>query len=267
MDKRSVILERIQDPEDRRLVAHALDRLEQSQHGLLTYVGFLDPRQRALLGPILKNSVPHCFDGGQDELSERMLCLFLPDYFADMTAAGLRELPEYPARPLKITCRAPDAKLSHRDYLGALMAQGVRRESVGDLWVTEDGCTLLVLAEVAAHILGNLDKVGNAGVTVAACGFDALSPSERTVREVRDTVASLRLDAVAGAAFGLSRTQAQDAVRAGHVTLNWAVNDSPADDVKEGDMLSMRGHGRARLASVSHVTRKGNLSVVIEKYI
>ena len=267
MDKRSDILQHVQDSDDRRLVAHALDRWEQSQRGQLAYVGFLDPRQRALLEPIFRNSGPHCFDGGLDDLTERTLCLFLPDYFADLGAGQLRELPEYPARPLKIICKAADLKLSHRDYLGALMAQGVRREAIGDLWVTEEGCTLLVLTEVAAHLLNNLDKVGNAGVTVAQCGFEELSPSERTFREVRDTVASLRLDAVSGAAFGLSRAQAQEAVRSGLVTLNWAVIHSAATAVNEGDILSMRGHGRARLTSASHITRKGNIAIVIEKYI
>jgi RNA-binding protein YlmH len=71
-----------------------------------------------------------------------------------------------------------------------------------------------------------------------------------------DTVASLRLDAVLCAAFGLSRTKAAELITAGRVNLDYQLCIQPAKELNEGTLLSVRGMGRAKLLEVGGVSKK-----------
>ena len=84
--------------------------------------------------------------------------------------------------------------------------------------------------------------------------------------EKTDTVASLRLDAVICAAFGLSRANIAELIADGRVQLDHQVCLQPAREVKEGAVLSIRGLGRAKLLETGGVSRKGRLFVRIGLY-
>ena len=81
-----------------------------------------------------------------------------------------------------------------------------------------------------------------------------------------DTVASLRLDAVLCAAFGLSRTKAAELTAAGRVNLDHQPCLQPAKELSEGALLSVRGVGRAKLLEAGGVSRKGRIFVRIGLY-
>src|SRR5690606_31151046 len=85
-------------------------------------------------------------------------------------------------------------------------------------------------------------------------------------KEIKATVASLRLDAVAAEGFGMSRTKMVREIKAERVKLNWQPVSNPALAVKEGDVLSLRGRGRVVVAQVVGTTRKGRTSVVLQRY-
>lgn len=95
------------------------------------------------------------------------------------------------------TLRA-DRALTHRDYLGALMSLGIRRECIGDILLSEDGAYLFVLDTVAPLVCDELSSVGRCSVCVRAGRAEEL-PSGKSARHQTATVASLRLDAVLAA--------------------------------------------------------------------
>ena len=83
---------------------------------------------------------------------------------------------------------------------------------------------------------------------------------------LRDTVSSLRLDSVLSVGFSLSRSKAAEAVTSGKVQVNWADWQKPDRQVAPGAVISLRGMGKIRLAEVKGQTRKGRISVEIEKF-
>lgn len=262
MLKREPILKRINSPEDRLLVSKLLDRAEFSEKtGRPAYTDFLDPRQQGLLEKAFGGvDIEYEFYGGYVG-AERAIAIFRPDFYEpedDERDACLRVLNLRPNRRDGLT---------HRDYLGSLMGLGIKREKTGDIIVGEDVCSIIVLREIADYISGSLTKVGNTGVAIETAGMDAISAPEPKVREIKVTVASLRLDCVAAPGFGMSRSKAAEFIRAGRLSLNWEETENPDRIVKEGDVLSIRGKGRVVVETVGGRTRKDRIGVVLKRFV
>jgi len=90
---------------------------------------------------------------------------------------------------------------------------------------------------------------------------------EEKIKEVRTTVASLRLDAVASSGFSVSRTKLVSAVNAGLLQVNWQPAKGPSQEVKEGDIISMRGRGRMKVEAITGTSRKGRIGVYLKRFM
>ena len=230
-------------------------RCEKTNH--LTSTAFLTPAEQAAAAQHAK-TLPGCrmvLTGGQEDC-ERKAAFFLPDYLD----------PEDFDPGEEISALRVDAYYGtpgHRDYLGALLALGVRREWVGDIRVDGQTAWVFCLPSVAGQLAG-LEQAGRVSVKAAVIPLSDVPIPERRRREVRFTVQSPRFDAVLGETFRLSRTQAVKLIAAGAASLNYLPclkNDAP---VAEGDVISLRGHGKATVAEIGGQSRKGRLFVQMD---
>ena len=80
------------------------------------------------------------------------------------------------------------------------------------------------------------------------------------------SVQSLRLDAVVGGMFNLSRTEAARQISAGNVSINYQESLKTDFAVKENDIVSLRGAGKGRVTGTGGTSRKGRLFVYAEIY-
>ena len=197
------------------------------------------------------------FDGGF-EGAERVRAVFLNPDWGEYNQAEL-------FAALKIEYRLQDS-LRHRDILGALMALGVERDTFGDIVADTRPAVLVCLPELSGYIIDNLTKAGRVGVSVSAISLVDLPARTENYTIKADTVASLRLDAVLCAAFGLSRTKAAELITAGRVNLNYELCLQSAKELDIGALLSVRGLGRAKLLDAGGVSRKGRVFVRIGLY-
>lgn len=249
--------------EDRLLLAKVLDRAEQAaRRNIPTATDFLSPQQQALALDLLRRAgVPesaYLRTGGYDG-AERALILFLPDWMEPETA-------EPPLRCLRAAFR-PDDRLNHRDILGSLMGMGIVREKVGDILVSPESADLIVLDTVADFLLSSWNSAGRAKLTVTEIPAAHLHIPEVRCEEVRDTVSSLRLDAVCSTGFRMARGKAADLISSGHVQVNWRPCTKADKLLTEGDTVSARGFGKFQLAAVGGVTKKGRTAIVVKRYI
>jgi len=157
--------------------------------------------------------------------------------------------------------------LSHRDVLGALMGLGIKREQLGDLLISAGNVRILTEKAMAQFLLQNFSKIGSANVSCAMDTLEAIVPREERCKEISSTVASLRVDSIAAAGFGFSRSRAAADIAADKLKLNWQSVKNASQLVKEGDILSMRGRGRLEIAEVRGQTKKGRIGVLLKRYI
>ena len=94
-----------------------------------------------------------------------------------------------------------------------------------------------------------------------------IAPRQEKVKEIKTTVASLRLDAIASSGFGISRTKAAEAIKGARVQVNWQPAKGPSQDVSQGDVISLRGKGRMELAEITGTSRKGRIGVLLKRYM
>ena len=219
---------------------------------------FLTPAEQAALEQHFKyrTDCRMIFFGGLPD-SERRVPFFLPDWM-DETAF---EPADY-LRALRIT--AYYGTPGHRDYLGALLARGVRREWVGDLLISGQNAWVFCLPTVAEELAG-LEQVGRVNVKAETVPIGEVPVPEKQRRRVSFTVQSPRLDAVLAETFRLSRAAAVRQIAAGFANLNHLPCLKP--DAAVHDVLSLKGAGKAEITEIGGESRKGRTFVKAEIYL
>ena len=91
--------------------------------------------------------------------------------------------------------------------------------------------------------------------------------AEPETKEIRDTVASLRLDSIVAAGFRMGRNAAAQYITAGKAAIDGLPCEKADKAVSEGAKISVRGLGKIKLKSVNGQTKKGRISVVIDRYV
>ncbi len=260
---RQQMLKNIAQPEERLLFAKALDRADFSlKRHEKTFTDFLDAAKSGSFIERLQylpEITVTAWGGAED--SERRMIGFAPDYMQI-------EKEDFPIVACKIekNPRFGQSDLSHRDFLGSILGLGIDRSRVGDIFVRENGAVCFLHEEIAPFVFSQLKKVSKTPVNVTRCCPQEAS-AEREIQQKRMTVASLRLDAVAGAVFHLARGKVQDAIHGEKVFVNWAVVTDVSRQLKKGDMISLRGFGRFRLLETGAVNKKGRIAIEVGLYV
>jgi len=241
----------------RRFAELARRALNQQRY---TYSEFLDlAEQDSLLRMKCADSAPFSMLGGYDG-AERKLARF-----GSEKLFGYTEVP-----PIEFVRIAPLSKkfadaLTHRDFLGALMALGVRRSVLGDI-VPHDNCGFVVcLDSVAGYIAGELRQVKRTAVRCEiVAGLPDIAVPAPVSRSVN--VVSERLDALVAAVYKLSRKESQALIEQGKVFVDSRLTEDLSYKLNEGSIISVRGCGRFIFEGVSKETKKGRLFVNVRVY-
>ena len=248
-------------PEDRVLLAKLWDKIQGGiRKNIPAHTGFLSPREQQLTQYLFGNAAGLSFFGGYPD-AERKMLVCLPDYLDEDQLTGDGS----PVACIRAEFYKTETP-THRDFLGALMGIGITRESVGDILVSDNCCSFLVTAEMAPYILQNLDSAGRTSLKLQQIALKDMPIAEQKYSELRDTVASARLDSILSSGFRISRGTAADYIAAGRVSVDNLPCEKPDKAITEGAKISVRGLGKIRLTQIGHITKKGRISVVIHRY-
>ncbi len=156
---------------------------------------------------------------------------------------------------------------THRDFLGALLGTGIVREKVGDILVLgERGAQAIVVPEIAEFLAMNLTQVRSVPVKTRRIELSELKIREPKKKELTTVEASMRLDAIASAGFGMSRNKMAEMISAGDVRVNWKEITSASHPMKSGDLIAIRGKGRVEVGEVA-VTKKDRYRVQLTRWV
>jgi RNA-binding protein YlmH len=247
--------------EDKLLEARLSDMTERCErYWTPVYSTFLDERQSAFAEQWLgRNSGGAGFAlyGGYEGAMRKMLAVF-PEQCA-------AEEGDFPMKCLTLSFR-PEDKITHRDVLGSFMAQQLKREVVGDI-LTGDGIAQVFVTDVAAKLLmQSVTKIGRVGIKLTDDREFCLGNTQE-FKQISGTVASLRLDCVVSLAAGISREKAASLIRSDKVGVNHFPAASVSQELREGDILSVRGCGRFILYGIDGLTKKNRIHIDIRKFI
>ena len=251
-----------QNCEDRMLLAKLWDKINMGiRRGIPANTGFLSPRELEMARYLFGDEPGLYAFGGYEDAERKMLC-YLPEYL-DESALWDEGSPIVCLRASFYQGDSP----SHRDFLGALMGAGISRESVGDICVDKGSCDFFVTQEIAPYILQNFTSAGRTKLHLEQIPlYDSNIPAPE-VKEIKDTLASLRLDSVISSGFRIGRSLAAQYVSAGKASIDGLPCEKPDKAVTEGMRISVRGLGKIKLHAVNGKTKKDRISVVIHRYV
>ena len=248
--------------EDKVLLAKLWDKINAGiRRNIPANTSFLSPRELELARFLFGNEPGLCAFGGYED-AERKMLVYLPDYLEE---DALYE-EDAPLVCLRATFFEKD-ELSHRDFLGALMGAGIGRETVGDICVGKGSCDFFVTAEIAPYIQQNFLSAGRTKLHLNQIPLREAQIPEPEVKEIKDTLASLRLDSVISSGFRIGRSLASQYVSAGKAAIDGLPCEKPDKAVSEGMKISVRGLGKIKLVSVNGRTKKDRISVTIHRYV
>jgi len=261
MSEREKILRYYRGSGDGDLAARLLDIAETAVRNRKYKVSeFLDPYGYSIAETVGAhyNNLQLLSNGGYSG-AERVKVIFVNEEF--------RGTPDLAVEALAAKWDERYYQLTHRDVLGALMALGIKREIVGDIIMCGHGCQIIIETSLVRFVNENFKMIGAAPVVISPLSLSDITPREEKIKEIKTTVVSLRLDVVAAAGFGTSRTTMSDEIGVGKLKVNWQDAKKSDQVIKVGDIISMRGRGRVEVSEVLGQTKKGRVSILLKRFI
>lgn len=229
---------------------------------IITYTDFLNLNELNILHTIPKTELycNYVTFGGYDT-AERQMAAFVPD------ALSLRT-ENYPITALEISASNPkfSEDLTHRDYLGAVLNLGIERSMTGDILVDGKKAIMFVQDNMADYIADSLTRVRHTTIKINKTALEDLVYEQKT-EIIKGTVASVRLDSLLSLAFSHSRTKLTGLIEGGKVFVNGRLMTTNAYQVKEEDIISVRGMGKFKFYGSEGKSRKNRIYVEIHKFV
>lgn len=197
--------------------------------------------------------------GGYDS-SERIVIGFSPDYMEFKKE-------NFPISIIEITYIEKYSKeLKHRDFLGSMLGLGVDRSKIGDIIVENNKAICFVLNEIVNYININLDKVGSTKVKTDIFNINDYNIPKSKYEEKRIIVSSLRIDTILSSAFNIARGKISNFIKSNKAFVNFQIENNVSRNVKENDIITLRGLGRIKIIEIIGRTKKDNIILNITKY-
>lgn len=253
-------------------IAHILDLKEKcAADSVIVSSNFLsvDEISTVIKTERINNKYVDTFYYGGYTDADRKVIVFVPKFY-DVDENSLIEfLNVNDYNPLQLINVKKDrfSVLSHRDYLGALMGLGLKREVIGDIVLNDSGCAIFCLKSIAPFIVENLKQAGRGQLEVSLGDVNNLSISESKTESVFISVASLRLDCLVAAVFKLSRNNAVEAIAQGLIYINGEQTSKNDCNLKQGDKLVFRGKGKVVIDEITGMSKKGRIHLNIKRYL
>lgn len=246
----------INDPIKKIEIRKILDKIETvlNRH-TIEATDFLDPYEMYLAKSALNSfmDLDYHKDGGYSEAERNIITLY-PEYiFKEDIGQSISSL--------KIEGYSKGTE--HKDFLGAILNLGLKRNKIGDILVYDDYCIVIVKDEIKDYILYNLEKIKRSKVNVSVYECNKIIPPEGKYNEIDRFLSSLRLDSAISAAFNLSRKESMDSIKNGDVKVNFENIEKPSEELDEGDLISVRGYGRFLLYNVKGKSKRDKYICVI----
>lgn len=260
----------------RLLAARFDDLILRSGRGELACGNFLSPADAAFVTRLARErGIKDRFAliGGYED-AERRIPVILPEYSLSYGEDAEEIAQSFFAQELLEEICAVLVKgsgyrsLSHRDYLGSILALGIERDRVGDIVILDDFSAVVICSgSVFDFLLTAVERTASDKVSVSKFEDTDKLVVKRSFLPIHDTVASKRLDCVVAALTNLAREKAQTLIRSGLCELDYALEMRCDREVPPPCTISVRGYGKYDVLSFDGETRRGRLRLIARKYV
>lgn len=266
---RQKILNNILNEEDRILASKLLDKIEQSnKRNSVEYTEFLNLNQRQLLEKIItKLRINNYIATGGYNNAERTAIIIYPDKLIELFTNDNFSFDTIFGVIRIVLPNELKGMYFHRDYLGAIIKIGLKREKVGDIITCKDGADIIVLKEAEKYIVEGLKQLKRFNkAEFQQVTLNELNVEEPKTKILNVIIPSMRLDSILSEALRTSRAKASEIIKEERVFINHELVTKGAKELKNEDIITVRGKGRFKVGNIINTTKKGNIIIEVTKF-
>ena len=238
--------------EDSQLIKITQSNIKRALDGNVIITNFLNTHEQEIVKPLLDNNINWYFDGGYEASEYKRLVL-----------SPLDIKPSSKVSIIKVNYNKRFVSFTHRHILGNLMAMGVKRETIGDIVISDD-IYFVCKEELENYFINEVKTMNNYPVTLEK--VSKLIVKEEKGLDKTIFPASLRLDAIVSLAFGLSREISQKMICDEMVKVNQKICKNNTYQIKNNDLISVKTKGRIKINQINGLTKSGRIGIGIEVF-
>jgi len=252
--------------EEHLLVSRFLDKIELAgKNKQIQCTDFLNMNEQAIVKNVINQTKEKAiFYGGYEE-AERKILFVIPKNYNKVIKQ--MDYDRYiGAMRISLSNKIKE-KYTHRNYLGALMKLGIKREKIGDILVDDDGADIIACKDIINFLYINLQSLKR---------FEKCTIQEINIKELKKIIAipqyktiqvsSMRLDNIISEISNTSRSKANQMILDKKVFINYLCESKVTKQIKEKDTITIRGIGRFKINQIIGNTRKGKINIKIEYF-
>ena len=158
-------------------------------------------------------------------------------------------------------------ELRHQDVLGSLFALGISNNTFGDIIVKDNNAYFYILPKIEKYIENYFNKIGKNDITLEKVDLELLEEYEKEFISYKVSVSSLRIDNIVKAIIKKSRNEVIDLISNKDILINYNIVNKNSLNLNEGDIISIRHHGKYKFTKLIDKTKKDKLIIEYIKYI
>lgn len=188
---------------------------------------------------------------------------------ADRRIIGInsKSFKDYPVSLVKIKATSKFTSVEHKDFLGAIMSLGIKREKFGDLILKEGICYCALHLDTRDYLLYNLDKVKNSPCKVEILDLNSKEKPNHQFEFINILATSKRLDCIVSSLCNISRNSSNDLIRQGKVQVDYFPMTKADLLLNLNNLIVIRGYGKFRFNEITGTTSSGRLKIKFKKFI
>lgn len=263
------VLNKYKKTEEKLILSKILDKINFCEtRNQIQVTDFLDLAQQQLITKFLKSQKQenYLLFGGFEE-AERKVAIFYPIKLENLIIENKIDFNEWIKVLRIILPNENKGKYEHKNYLGALMKLGIKREKLGDIIVQDDGADILISKDILKFLQNNLTQLTRfQKAEITEINLKNLRKADIKKRTIIITLSSMRLDNIVAELAKCSRSKAVELIIQERIFVNFELVTKQTKEIKIGDRITIRGKGRFEIKELIGTTKKQNILLQIETF-
>lgn len=268
MDKQS-ILEKYKKPQDKLLISKFFDKVELSnKNNKIETTDYLNELEQNIIKKVINLAEISNFKfyGGIED-ADRKICIIYPEKMADIFERNNFKYDTLFSVFRIIVPEKDFLNYNHSVYLGGIIKLGVKREKIGDIIVYNNRADIIVKKETEKFLYSSLKTLNRfKGAEILNIRLDEIINIEKKFEEIKIITSSLRIDNIVSELAKTSRNKANEIMKQEKVLINYEIETKNTKQIKEKDVVTIRGKGKFIINQIVGNTKKGNIIIIVKKY-
>ena len=198
------------------------------------------------------NDITCNFYGGFPNAERKRIC------FARSSERMKSSYSEIPIKGIYLKGNFLFDRAKPNDFREALHKLNAQADELGDIWLIRDRGAQAICSEKCADLMHKkIGKLRDVEIAIESLATNEMEIPFKRPEKVIDTVeASTRIDAIASAGFGLSRSKITTQIKQGCLRLNWELNDQPSKSLNIGDVIHLEKKGSLKILNINKTKKE-----------